>query len=54
VLRRSGGVEVWFVCSLAERLLRLKVSLLSNDPERRGRRGAGRITVDAREKEGLQ
>jgi hypothetical protein len=32
----------------------LKLSLLSYDPERRRREAMGRITVDAREKEGHQ
>jgi hypothetical protein len=53
-LRRNGGSEEpAFGCSVRERLLKLKVSLLSYYPERRRREAMGRITVDAREKEEL-
>jgi hypothetical protein len=41
-----GSGALWY-----ERLLKLKVSLLSNYPNAAAIRGAGRITADAREKE---
>jgi hypothetical protein len=44
----------WFGCSKRERLLKLKSASLSDYPERRRQsKGAGRITVDAREKDKL-